>query len=445
MASDWRRHEVAELLAAGKLVIGDGYRAKNSELGSSGLPFARAGNIDDGFRFDDADFFPEDALHRVGEKVSEPGDVVFTSKGTVGRFALVGSTTQRFVYSPQLCFWRSLDRKLIDPRFLYYWMCGREFYVQYKGVAGQTDMADYVSLTDQRRMNITLPPFDEQGAIAEILGALDDKIELNRRMSDTLEAMARGFFKSWFVDFDPVHAKAEGRAPAGMDAAMAALFPDSFEDSGPGKMPAGWETIPLAAAGTWRSGGTPSKSKPEYWGGDIPWVSAKSLNDAVWVHDAEKHVTLLGAESGTRTVPRGSVLFVVRGMSLASEFRIGLCSREVTFNQDLKAIVPTGRVSPALLTLWLRESRPSILGLADEASHGTKRLQTDALAKLQLVVPRRAVQERLVAPLDALLERIGMNDKETTTLGAVRDLLLPKLLAGELHVRDADRIVEQAV
>ncbi len=207
MEGEWRRREVSQLMGDGKLVIGDGYRAKNDEFGSSGLPFARAGNINEGFLFDDADHFPEENLARVGNKVSQPGDVVFTSKGTVGRFAFVRPGTPRFVYSPQLCFWRSLDQEEIDPRFLYYWMFGREFFVQFKGVAGQTDMAEYVSLTDQRRMHITLPGRDEQRAIAHILGTLDDRIELNRRMNETLEAMARAIFKSWFVDFLPVRAK----------------------------------------------------------------------------------------------------------------------------------------------------------------------------------------------------------------------------------------------
>jgi len=148
MGGEWRQHEVSRLIADGKLLVGDGYRAKNAELSLHGLPFARAGNINDGFRFDDADHFPEEELARVGNKVSQPGDVVFTSKGTVGRFAFVRSDTPRFVYSPHLCFWRSADEATLEPRFLYYWMFGREFFVQFKGVAGQTDMAEYVSLAD---------------------------------------------------------------------------------------------------------------------------------------------------------------------------------------------------------------------------------------------------------------------------------------------------------
>src|SRR5690242_9798192 len=115
MAADSAPTQVAELIERGVLVINDGYRAKNSELSSRGLPFARGGNIDGGFHFDGADRFPEENLDRVGEKVSRPGDAVFTSKGTVGRFGYVAADTPRFVYSPQLCFWRSLDHDVIDP------------------------------------------------------------------------------------------------------------------------------------------------------------------------------------------------------------------------------------------------------------------------------------------------------------------------------------------
>jgi type I restriction enzyme, S subunit len=135
MNQESKRHYVADLIAHGKLFIGDGYRAKNAELSLTGLPFARAGNIDSGFDFLGADNFPTKNLSRVGNKFSRIGDVVFTSKGTVGRFAFVRENTPRFVYSPQLCFWRSLEQDSIDPHFLYYWMLGREFFQQYKSVA----------------------------------------------------------------------------------------------------------------------------------------------------------------------------------------------------------------------------------------------------------------------------------------------------------------------
>lgn len=238
MTSEWR---TADLIAEGILEIGDGYRAKNSELATSGLPFARAGNINNGFNFSDADLLGSDAVSAAGNKISQPGDVVFTSKGTVGRFAFVGKETSQFVYSPQLCYWRSKEQGVLHPRFLYYWMQSSEFLTQMAGVKGQTDMADYVSLRDQRAFKISVPTPAVQHQVASILSAFDDKIELNRRMNHTLEQMARALFKSWFVDFDPVRAKMRGERPEGMDAETAALFPDEIVEVDGREMPRGWK------------------------------------------------------------------------------------------------------------------------------------------------------------------------------------------------------------
>ena len=247
MTDEWRRYEVSDLIDQEALEIGDGYRATNAELSSTGLPFARARNIGNGFWFSgsDVDYVPEDAASKLGKKVSRPGDVVFTSKGTVGRCAFVKHDTPRFVYSPQLCYWRSRDENVIDPRFLYYWMASHEFRTQVYSVASQTDMAEYVSLGDQRRMHLTAPLISEQRAIGHVLGALDDKIDLNRRMNGTLEAMARALYTSWFVDFDPVRAKQAGR-DTGFPAQVAALFPDHLVDSASGRTPAEWRIGTLA-------------------------------------------------------------------------------------------------------------------------------------------------------------------------------------------------------
>lgn len=249
--TNWTKHRIEELIAEGILSIGDGYRAKNSELGSEGLPFARVSNVNDGFHFDDADRFPDENLDRVGEKVSCPGDVVFTSKGTVGRFAFVRPDVEQFVYSPQLCYWRSLDPQVMDPRFLFYWMQGREFWLQVNGVKGQTDMADYVSLRDQRRMFISLPEIEEQKAIATVLSVFDDKIELNQQMNATMEEMAHALFKSWIVDFDPVRRNQAGQPSQPYDH----LFPGRLVVGGNGsELPEGWKIKPLDEIANYQNG-----------------------------------------------------------------------------------------------------------------------------------------------------------------------------------------------
>lgn len=200
--SEWKEYEVEHLIKKRILSIGDGYRAKNSELSDRGIPFARAGNLNSGFDFSNCDYFPKEDLWKVGEKKSQVGDVVFTSKGTVGRFAFVNENTPEFVFSPQLCYWRSLDESVIYPRFLYYWMQSRAFTAQVYAVKGQTDMADYVSLRDQRQMSVTLPEIITQKEIASVFSDLDQKITLLRHQNQTLEKIAQTLFKHWFVDFE---------------------------------------------------------------------------------------------------------------------------------------------------------------------------------------------------------------------------------------------------
>ena len=192
------------------LEIGDGYRAKNSEMGTSGLPFARAGNVNNGFHFDDVDILSKESVRIAGDKLSRPGDITFTSKGTFGRFAFVRRDTPPFVYSPQLCYWRVKRDGVVERRFLYYWMQGADCMNQLNEIKGLTDMADYVNLTNQRKMWLSAPPIPAQRKIADILSAYDELIENNQRRIKILEAMARSLYREWFVHFRfPGHDKAK--------------------------------------------------------------------------------------------------------------------------------------------------------------------------------------------------------------------------------------------
>jgi type I restriction enzyme, S subunit len=425
MRDDWQESSIADLIAQGVLYIGDGYRAKLEELGSSGLPFARAGNIDGGFQFEGADRFPGDNLSRVGNKVSQPGDVVFTSKGTVGRFALVRDKTPQFVYSPQLCFWRALRPDYIHPRFLFYWMSGREFYVQYKGVAAQTDMAEYVSLADQRRMRITLPGIEEQRAIAHILGTLDDKIDLNRRMNETLEAMARAIFKSWFVDFDPVRSKAEGRHPHGMNAETAALFPNSFQDSSLGKIPKGWKVARLGEIAENPRRGVHPKAAPD----ETPYIGLehmprKSIALATWGHSGE-------VASNKFRFPQGEILF---GKLRPYFHKVGVAVESGVCSTDILVISPKSEQWYGLVLGHV--SSEEFVAHTDAVCTGTKMPRTNwqDMARYEIALPDSRLAVAFTSFAKTLVEAIRQNILQSHTLEAIRDALIPKLMSGEIRL-----------
>ncbi|MFI1955555.1 restriction endonuclease subunit S [Streptomyces xinghaiensis] len=185
-----------------------------------------------------------------------------------------------------------------------------------------------------------------------------------------------------------------------------------------GDLPAGWRCVSLGEAGKWLSGGTPSTSNDVYWGGDIPWISAASLKE-FRVTDSDRRVTRLGAENGSRMVEKGAVLFVVRGMSLKSEFRIGVAERPVAFGQDCKALIAADGIDPHFLAHAIQARTPSILAMVEETSHGTGRLDTTRLQELEIGVPPMREQRRIVAARAAVEWRIEMLERTRGKLAVV--------------------------
>jgi len=175
------------------------------------------------------------------------------------------------------------------------------------------------------------------------------------------------------------------------------------------------QRVPLRECGTWLSGGTPSKSNDEYWEGEIPWISGKSIHD-FYIRDSEERVTEAGAENETTKVDAGAVLILVRGMSLTEEIRVGITKRPVVFNQDVKAILPADGVDPLYLANAIRGSESQILSLVDEASHGTGRLRTDTLGSFEIPLPPLPVQRRVADILGALDDKIEVNRRMSETL-----------------------------
>jgi type I restriction enzyme S subunit len=184
-----------------------------------------------------------------------------------------------------------------------------------------------------------------------------------------------------------------------------------------------WRPIRLADAGRWLSGGTPLTTDERFWDGDIPWISAASLKEFE-VKDSERRITRLGSSAGSTLVPAGTVLFVVRGMSLKSEFRVGVAQREVAFGQDCKAIRPYPEIDARFLAYSLVARSGRVLRMVDEAGHGTGRLPTDQLAKLIVGIPDKSEQLRLVEILDSVDESINSSGNRIAKLRLLRQGML---------------------
>lgn len=195
----------------------------------------------------------------------------------------------------------------------------------------------------------------------------------------------------------------------------------------------GWRSVRLADVGRWWSGGTPSTAVRRYWDGDIPWISAASLKEFE-IRDSERRITRLAASTGSRLVPAGTVLFVVRGMSLKSEFRVGVTQREVAFGQDCKAILPSSEVDARFLAYSLVANSGRILKIVDEAGHGTGRLSTDQLSKVTVGVPDKSEQRHIVEVLESVDESIRATDYSIAKKRLIRRGIMLALLQHD-HTR----------
>ncbi|MBU4009998.1 MAG: restriction endonuclease subunit S, partial [Proteobacteria bacterium] len=243
------------------------------------------------------------------------GDIVFSRVGSVDRRAVVHPEEDGWLFSGR-CLRIRPDKNKIDPGFLswFFGFPGFQEHIRQIAVGATMPSLNTKILGDVPIYYPSSPT--EQQAIACILGALDDKIELNRQMNRTQEETARAIFKSWFVDFDPVRAKTDGQQPPGLKPEIAALFPDTFEDSELGEIPAGWRVRPIGDVVQVLGGGTPSTKEPDYWeGGFHPFCTPKdmsSLTEPVLL-GTERHLTDKGlTKVSSGCLPIGTVLLSSR-------------------------------------------------------------------------------------------------------------------------------------
>ncbi len=366
----------------------------------------------------------------------EKYDIVLSRRTNPGVTATFGDQVD-FALGQNLVLLRA-DGTRVLPEFLRWLAVSPAWWTQIEKFNNVGAVFDSLKCADVPNFELPIPPKPDQAAIAGILGALDDKIDLNRRMNETLEAMARAISKDWFVDFGPTRAKMEGRAPY-LAPETWALFPDNVDDFG---KPEGWERLALREVAEVLSGGTPDRDNAAYWGGSIPWISPKIMTD-IHVSGSEDRVTEAAIGRGTRLAPSGSVLLMVRGMGLHQGVRVSQARRDVTFNQDVKALVPK-RVSAEHLLFGMLEATSYLFPRVEASGHGTGKLPTEIIEAVKFTVPSGSGYRKLTEPLHSLNDKIALNNQECETLAATRDLLLPKLMSGEIRVRDAKKLTDRA-
>lgn len=414
--SGWITTSTAELLSRRVLEIGDGYRARNAEfVPNGGLPFVRVADVGTRISLDGLDELPISQLHRYEPKVSKPYDSLITMKGTVGRVAYVTASDCPFVYSPQISYWRSNVPSELDPHWLRYWLEAPQFLTQAAAVKGSTDMADYINLRDQRRMTVTIPPLSTQRKIAAVLSSYDDLIENNNRRIKLLEEMAQRIYKEWFVDF---------RYPGHEDVTLA--------ESDLGPIPQGWEASALfdVADVTF---GYPFKSDLFNEVDGLPLIRIRDIPDG---------------ESATLTTENPEPRYVVTDgdilIGMDGDFHMGRWSAgRAWLNQRVTRVRPAlPEVSRYALFLGLQKPisdwNQAIVGTT--VAHLGKR----HLEMVKILVPPTSLGAKVTEILDPLFDLEISLRKENRLLRSARDLLLPRLVSGEVDVTDLDIALPEA-
>ncbi len=312
-----------------------------------------------------------------------------------------------------------------DERFTYYFLQKLNLRRFDSGSAQASLNRNYIY-----PIRIVVPRPEEQRVIGNILGALDDKIALNQKISATLEAMAGGLFRSWFVDFDPVVAKIEG-LDACLPKGLADLFPDSFEDSELGAIPRGWTVQSFASVVDIIGGGTPKTSVTDYWGGDIPWFSVVDAPNGAdtWVVETEKKITRAGLEnSSARILPVGTTIISARG----TVGRVALVGVPMAMNQSCYGLRDK-KSGHAFFTYFATRA---LVARLQQHAHGSvfDTITRNTLAGVSVALPPSELIDAFEARVGPSMERLLSGQLESRTLADLRDTLPPPLTSGRPRV-----------
>lgn len=408
-----------------------------SDYSPDGVPFWRGKEVVElsaGREISTELYISEDTYQTLGKKIGFPkaGDILLTSVGTLGRAYMLTGADRIYFKDGNLTWFRNYSKRL-HPSWLLYWMrseVGQSSFERTK--IGSTQQA--LTIINLKSLAVSLPSLPEQRSIAATLGALDDKIELNRKMNATLEAMARALFRDWFVDFGPTRAKMAGTAPY-LSPDLWSLFPDRLDGEG---KPEGWEEKPLTEFFSIIGGGTPKTSNPDFWDGSIPWFSVTDTpsTGSVFVTDTEKTITEAGLKgSSARLVPKGTTIISARG----TVGNLAVTGRDMTFNQSCYGLSGAGGVGDCATYLIAQNMVARLQSMAHGSVFSTITRQT--FESLSLPMPKPKVLAAFEIAVSLLFDRILANVNESRTLSQTRDLLLPKLMSGEIRLGGTEGVV----
>jgi len=365
-------------------------------------------------------------------RVAQPGDILLSVRAPIGRVNIADRVC---------CIGRGLSivraKSDLDQRFIEFVL--RLLEPSWQSVEGGGSVFGNATKNDLESLPIPWPKPVERQAIAHILGSLDDKIELNRRMNKTLEAMARAIFKSWFVDFDPVRAKAED-CPTGLPDDIAALFPDSFENSELGEIPKGWEVGRLSAISEKPQYGFTASANDEVVG--PKFLRIKDINKTDWIDWTTVPYCEIDEKNKDKYQLQLGDIVIAR---MADPGHAALIEEQIdsVFASYLIRFRPINDAYERYLQYWLRSDVYWNLARGHQTGSTRANLNAKVLGSFPVLVPNPTLAAAFKKQVQPIREKVVMNVNESNSLASLRDALLPKLISGEFRIPDVEKFIQE--
>ena len=453
MVNDWADFKLSEVI---NLIGGGTPKRSIAEYWGGDIPWLSVKDFNNEYRHVEKsdETITKLGLEKSSTKLLERGQIIISARGTVGELAQV-SKTMAF---NQSCYGIDAKTEYTLNDFLYYLLKHSISNIQRitHGAVFDTITRDTFSFIE-----VSLPPLPEQKAIAHILGSLDDKIELNRQMNETLEAMAQALFKSWFVNFDPVidNALAAGNAipdefferaelRKGIEkkdnSDIQSLFPDEFEFTEEmGWIPKGWAVSNVGTEFNTVGGGTPSTKNSDFWeNGDISWTTPKDLsgNQSKILLNTDRKITELGLNKiSSGLLPIDTVLMSSR----APVGYLALAKVPVAINQGYIALKCEKILTPEFAIQWADSAMDEIKQRAGGTTFAE--ISKTNFRGIPILVPSQKIIDAYSRDVKDLYNQITSRIENINTLAKLRDTLLPKLMSGELRIPDAETLVDETL
>ena len=402
-----------------------------------GIPLIKVGDISGGRVIFKPSYLISDEVNKEYVRTQLKGDELLVT--------LVGNPGECVVVNPEMAGWNAARAiavaKFKDPSLRTYVKAVLESYAGKHLIDSvlNTTVQKTLNLKDLKKLPIPLPNKDKVLQISDFVNCIDDRITLLRETNTTLEAIAQALFKSWFVDFAPVHAKQQCRAPESMDAQTAALFPDAFEESELGMVPKGWRVGTIGATCTLGRGASPRPIQ-NFMDGEIPWIKIAdaTASDGLFIFETVEKVTEAGAQKSVFVCPGDLILSNSASCGIPTFVDIHGCIHDGwLYFRDFSL------TEKYFLFFWLKKISQHLINIADGSVQ--KNLNTKLVSSQPILIPPENIRKYFESFIESFFVAVKENCKRSMRLVELRDTLLPRLISGQLRLPEAQALVEDAV